>query len=59
MKTLLISAGFIIGLWVGWFLAINFTLSIIERKQGVMSVEDWSRMRELTVQLKKDRILFF
>lgn len=59
MKTLLISAGFIIGLWVGWFLAINFTLSIIERKQGVMSVEDWSRMRELTTQLKKDRILFF
>lgn len=59
MKTLLISAGFILGLWIGWFLAINFTLDVIERKQGVMSVEDWSRMRELTIQLKKDRILFF
>ena len=59
MKTLFISAGFIVGLWIGWFLAINFTLSVIDRKQGVMSVEDWSRMRELTVQLKKDRILFF
>jgi uncharacterized protein YneF (UPF0154 family) len=34
MKILLISVGFIAGLWIGWFLAINFTLSVIDRKQG-------------------------
>lgn len=59
MKSLAVAAGFVVGIWFGWFMAINYTLNIIERKQSVMTVQDWSRMRELTIQLKKDRILFF
>jgi hypothetical protein len=51
--------GLILGVWFGWFFAINYTITVIERKQGVMTVEDWSRMRELTLQLRKDKMLFF
>lgn len=59
MKTVLFAVSLVAGIWIGWFMAMNYTLGVIERKQGVMTVEDWSRMRELTVQLKRDRILFF
>lgn len=51
--------GVLVGIWVGWYGAITFVISVIDRREGVMTVEDWSRMRELRGQLETSKILFF
>jgi hypothetical protein len=59
MRNVLISVGFVIGFWFGWYMAINYVIHTIERKQNVMPVQDWSRMRDLSVQLNDSKFLFF
>jgi len=51
--------GMLIGLFLGWFMAINYSISVIDRRHSVMTIEDWSRLKDVRDQLSDDKILFF
>lgn len=58
MNKLLFFLGVLLGVWMGWFFAISYSIDLIDRRTSVMRVEDWSRLKELRDQLVKDRVLF-
>lgn len=58
MNKLLFFLGALLGVWMGWFFAIHYSIDLIDRRASVMTIEDWSRLKELRDQLVKDRVLF-
>jgi hypothetical protein len=44
---------------MGWFIAIQYSISVLNRKHDIIPIEDYSRLREIEVQLSKDRFLWF
>lgn len=58
MNKLVFFLGALFGVWMGWFLAINYSIDLIDRRASVLKIEDWSRLKELRDQLVKDRVLF-
>lgn len=59
MNRVFLFLGMLLGLFLGWFMAINYSISVIDRRHSVMTIEDWSRLKDVRDQLSDDKILFF
>lgn len=59
MRKVILFLGILLGLWIGWYIAISYCISVIDRRGSVMKIEDWSRLKEIRDQLQEDKILFF
>ena len=59
IKKVYLTIGLLFGIWFGWLMAVNFCISTIDQKQEVMTIQDWSRLKELKQILEKQKFLFF
>jgi hypothetical protein len=59
MKRFYLFIGLVLGIQMGWFIAIQYSISVLNRKHDIIPIEDYSRLREIEVQLSKDRFLWF
>ena len=59
IKKVYLTIGLLFGIWFGWLMAVSFCISTIDQKQEVMTIQDWSRLKELKQILEKQKFLFF
>jgi len=51
--------GLIIGTEIGWYMGTGYGIHLIAKKQEVMPIEDYSRLRDIERELDNSRWLYF
>lgn len=57
-RNLYITIGLIVGVEMGWFTSINYTIHLINNKREVVPIAEYTRLHDLELQLEKEKFLW-